>query len=62
MNPAEREELARLLPSPGDPVLTSDRHDLLKDHLMREFTQATAEAWATDAPSTAFTPPAEPRG
>ncbi|WP_033322007.1 CU044_5270 family protein [Streptomyces yerevanensis] len=43
MNPEEREELARLLPSPGDPVLTSDRHDLLKDHLMRELTQATPE-------------------
>ncbi|MEU3339477.1 CU044_5270 family protein [Streptomyces sp. NPDC006668] len=38
MNPEEREELARLLPSPGEPVLTSDRHDLLKDHLMRELT------------------------
>lgn len=46
MNPEEREErekreepeeLARLLPSPGEPVLPSDRHDLLKDHLMREL-------------------------
>ncbi|WP_328769568.1 CU044_5270 family protein [Streptomyces sp. NBC_00286] len=50
MNPeerAEREELARLLPSPGDPVLTSDRHDLLKDHLMRELTQDAPETGAT---------------
>ncbi|MGW7405959.1 CU044_5270 family protein [Streptomyces sp. NPDC054833] len=39
MNPEEREELARLVPSPGEPVLTSDRHDLLKDHLMRELTK-----------------------
>ena len=42
MNPverAEREELARLLPSPGEPVLPSDRQDLLRDHLMRELTQ-----------------------
>lgn len=39
MNPEEREELARLLPSPGEPVLTSDRHDLLKDHLMSELTE-----------------------
>ncbi|MBG0854528.1 CU044_5270 family protein [Streptomyces spinoverrucosus] len=39
MNPAEREELARLLPSPGEPVLPSDRQTLLKDHLMREFTK-----------------------
>ncbi|WDV52408.1 CU044_5270 family protein [Streptomyces coeruleorubidus] len=41
MNPAEREELARLLPSPGEPVLPSDRQSLLKDHLMREITQGT---------------------
>ncbi|MEU9456418.1 CU044_5270 family protein [Streptomyces sp. NPDC048277] len=46
MNPEEREvreELARLLPSPGDPVLTGDRHDLLKDHLMKELTERAAE-------------------
>ncbi|MFI1360721.1 CU044_5270 family protein [Streptomyces sp. NPDC020898] len=42
MNPEEREELARLLPSPGEPVLTSDRHDLLKDLLMRELTDEQA--------------------
>ncbi|RZB13642.1 hypothetical protein StrepF001_43010 [Streptomyces sp. F001] len=42
MNPAEREELARLLPSPGEPVLPSDRQSLLKGHLMREFTQKSA--------------------
>lgn len=54
MNPverAEREELARLLPSPGDPVLTSDRHDLLKDHLMTELT-----ARAAQLPETATAP------
>ncbi len=39
MNPEEREELARLLPPPGEPVLTIDRHDVLKDHLMRELTK-----------------------
>lgn len=44
MNPEEREELARLLPSPGEPVLTNDRHDLLEDHLMRELTEPTALA------------------
>ncbi|MEV7732286.1 CU044_5270 family protein [Streptomyces sp. NPDC088921] len=43
MNPDEREELARLLPSPGEPVLTSDRHDLLKDLLMRELTEQAPE-------------------
>lgn len=43
MNPEEREELARLLPSPGEPVLTSDRPDLLEDHLMRELTREVQE-------------------
>ncbi|WAU78736.1 CU044_5270 family protein [Streptomyces sp. Qhu-G9] len=43
MNPEEREELARLLPSPGEPVLTSDRHDLLKDLLMKELTEQAPE-------------------
>ncbi|MGW0708635.1 CU044_5270 family protein [Streptomyces sp. NPDC002643] len=38
MNPAEREELARLLPSPGDPVLPGDRLLRLEGHLMREIT------------------------
>ncbi|MFE6172784.1 CU044_5270 family protein [Streptomyces sp. NPDC056464] len=38
MNPAEREELARLLPSPGEAVLSSDRRNLLQEHLMRELT------------------------
>lgn len=47
MNPDEREELARLLPSPGEPVLTSDRHDLLKDLLMRELTEQAPELPAT---------------
>ncbi|MFI6933787.1 CU044_5270 family protein [Streptomyces sp. NPDC050287] len=42
MNPEEREELARLVPGPGDPVLPSDRYDLLKDHLMRELTRPAA--------------------
>ncbi|MFF7472698.1 CU044_5270 family protein [Streptomyces sp. NPDC008092] len=43
MNPETREELAGLLPSPGEPVLTSGRHDLLKDHLMRELTGQAPE-------------------
>lgn len=49
MNPAEREELARLLPSPGEPVLPSDRQSLLKDHLMREFTQEAQAQGAQNA-------------
>ncbi|WP_447037268.1 CU044_5270 family protein [Streptomyces sp. DSM 118878] len=50
MNPEKREELARLLPAPGEPVLTIDRHDVLKDHLMRELTkkaQSTRETAMT---------------
>lgn len=50
MNPEEREELARLLPSPGEPVLTSDRHDLLKDHLMRELTEQAPDNDNATAP------------
>ncbi|WP_149826005.1 CU044_5270 family protein [Streptomyces tailanensis] len=46
MNPEERAELARLLPSPGDPVLPSDRLLQLEDHLMREITGE--EALRTD--------------
>jgi hypothetical protein len=42
MNPEEREELARLVPGPGEPVLPSDRYDRLKDHLMRELTRPAA--------------------
>ncbi|WP_216591292.1 CU044_5270 family protein [Streptomyces brasiliscabiei] len=40
MNPveAEREELARLLPSPGDPLLPDDRLARLGDHLHQEIT------------------------
>ncbi|CAL9344007.1 hypothetical protein SUDANB108_00322 [Streptomyces sp. enrichment culture] len=39
MNPPEHEELARLLPSPGDPVLPSDRMTQLEAHLMQEITR-----------------------
>ncbi|MGC9539916.1 CU044_5270 family protein [Streptomyces sp. UG1] len=40
MNPTEREELARLLPSPGEPLLPSDRRTVLREHLMRELTSS----------------------
>ncbi|MQY05179.1 CU044_5270 family protein [Actinomadura macrotermitis] len=36
-NPAERAELAGLLPAPGDPDLSGSRHRLLKEHLMLEI-------------------------
>ncbi|MEV5388321.1 CU044_5270 family protein [Streptomyces sp. NPDC052721] len=39
MNPTEREELARLLPSPGEPALPSDRLAQLEAHLMQEITR-----------------------
>ncbi|MGW2447879.1 CU044_5270 family protein [Streptomyces sp. NPDC001675] len=39
MNLAEPEEMARLLPSPGDPVLPPERLIQLEAHLMREITQ-----------------------
>ncbi|MFI8219669.1 CU044_5270 family protein [Streptomyces sp. NPDC085932] len=52
MNPAEREELARLLPSPGDPVLPSDRLTQLEAHLMREIT--------LEAPSRSARPAEDP--
>ncbi|WP_405984277.1 CU044_5270 family protein [Streptomyces sp. NBC_00872] len=39
--PAEREEMARLLPVPADRDLPGRRHQLLKDHLMREVRQRT---------------------
>lgn len=45
-------ELARLLPAPGDPYLSLDRHLLLEEHLMSEI-QRTAPA-----PAPAPAPPA----
>ncbi|QFZ76391.1 hypothetical protein GFH48_26765 [Streptomyces fagopyri] len=39
-------ELARLLPAPGDPHLSLDRHLLLEEHLMNEF-RSTAPAPAS---------------
>ncbi|AEM86940.1 CU044_5270 family protein [Streptomyces violaceusniger] len=56
MSPEEREALARLLPSPGEPVLPNDRHDLLQEHLMRELAQdvtATSDVSATQETGTA---------
>ena len=39
MNPTERQELAGLLPSPGAPVLSSDRMTQMEAHLMQEITK-----------------------
>jgi len=40
------EELSRLLPAPVSADLPADRHRLLKEHLMQEFTETTAHATA----------------
>jgi hypothetical protein len=45
-------ELARLLPAPGDPHLSLDRHLLLEEHLMNEI-QRTAPAPTAAAPAPA---------
>ncbi|MFI7545747.1 CU044_5270 family protein [Actinoplanes sp. NPDC049599] len=42
LDAAERAELARLLPPPGDPALSTDRHLLLKDAFMQQITEARA--------------------
>ena len=42
------EELARLLPAPGDPELPGDRHALLREHLMREIQSDTSTSTSTD--------------
>ncbi|MFF3404549.1 CU044_5270 family protein, partial [Streptomyces sp. NPDC002659] len=49
--PAEREEMARLLPVPAaERDLPGRRHQLLKDHVMREIQQTTAAATAKSRP------------
>lgn len=52
MNPAEREELAGLLPGSGDPVLPGDRLSHLEEHLIREITREAAPR-SHGAPGTA---------
>ncbi|MDT9698307.1 CU044_5270 family protein [Streptomyces sp. P17] len=37
--PAGHDDLAELLPAPGNPVLPQDRHAVLKEHLMRQLTE-----------------------
>ncbi|MBQ1093924.1 CU044_5270 family protein [Streptomyces sp. B93] len=58
MNRAEREEMARLLPSPGNPAPPSDRLLMLEDHLMREITRDAARPAADAAAQTPSAPPA----
>lgn len=47
---AEREEMARLLPAPTERDLPGRRHQLLKDHLMREIQHNAAVGTATSRP------------
>ncbi|MGW2183694.1 CU044_5270 family protein [Streptomyces sp. NPDC001732] len=47
---AEREEMARLLPVPAERDLPGRRHQLLKDHLMREIQHNTNTATARPRP------------
>lgn len=42
--PLDHTELARLLPAPGDPVLSDDRQRLLEDFLMSNVTEDTRPA------------------
>ncbi|QKW09996.1 CU044_5270 family protein [Streptomyces sp. NA04227] len=51
MNPTERQELAGLLPSPGAPVLSSDRMTLMEAHLMQEITKEAPTPTPTPAPA-----------
>jgi hypothetical protein len=44
LDPAERAELARLLPAPGEPELPADRHLLLKDAFLQQITEQPAAA------------------
>src|SRR5688500_5922503 len=58
LDPAERAELARLLPPPDSPALPADRHRLLKDAVLHRITQAPPRSrrrWALfAAPVTAL--------
>jgi hypothetical protein len=55
--PAEREEMARLLPVPADRDLPGSRHRLFKDYLMTQIQPSPAVTAAT-APAVV---PARPR-
>ncbi|MFH9136055.1 CU044_5270 family protein [Streptomyces sp. NPDC017524] len=57
--PLDRAELARLLPAPGDPELSSDRLSGLEEHLMTEIRNRTPDTAPDTAPATSTgAPPA----
>ncbi|MFG1663876.1 CU044_5270 family protein [Streptomyces sp. Y7] len=57
------QDLAQLLPAPGHPVLTQDRHHVLKERLMEQITHDTdpRQSAATDTPSSSPVLPAPRR-
>ncbi|WP_406117614.1 CU044_5270 family protein [Streptomyces anulatus] len=51
--PLDHAELARLLPAPGDPELSSDRLNGLEEHLMTEIRNLTSDTAPDTSPHTA---------
>ncbi|MFF0198327.1 CU044_5270 family protein [Streptomyces anulatus] len=51
--PLDHAELARLLPAPGDPELSSDRLNGLEEHLMTEIRNLTSDTAPDASPHTA---------
>lgn len=48
--PLDHAELARLLPAPGDPELSSDRLNGLEEHLMTEIRNLTSDTASDTSP------------
>ncbi|MFD5344222.1 hypothetical protein ACFWJY_10705, partial [Streptomyces anulatus] len=48
--PLDHAELARLLPAPGDPELSSDRLNGLEEHLMTEIRNLTSDTSPDTSP------------
>ncbi|KPI08862.1 hypothetical protein OK074_3386 [Actinobacteria bacterium OK074] len=48
-SPADHQDLAELLPAPGHPVLSRDRHRVLREHLMAHITHESTEESAEDS-------------
>ncbi|NEA98087.1 CU044_5270 family protein [Streptomyces sp. SID13726] len=63
--PADQHDLAEALPAPAHPVLTRDRHRVLREHLMAHITReqpgTTGTMGTTDTADTTPTTPVRPR-
>ncbi|WP_037906558.1 CU044_5270 family protein [Actinacidiphila yeochonensis] len=57
--PVDHQDLAELLPAPGRPVLSQDRHRVLREHLMENITDEAGQQSPVPTPSS--TPPARRR-